>query len=60
MDKDGYKKARYRGIPCLFNEDTYDLAATNWFYDIILDVFVWFDAVFVGEFRIEILPEDEQ
>jgi hypothetical protein len=37
------KEAYYRSIPCYYDDDTHELHGRNWFYNILLDVTLWFD-----------------
>lgn len=37
------KKAYYRRIPCYFNEETNEIIGRNKFYDILIDINIWFD-----------------
>ncbi len=37
------RKARYRAIPCWFDTTTDELTGRNWFYDILVDINIWFD-----------------
>ena len=50
------KKARYRGIPCYFDESSGDLEGRNLFYDILVHINVWIDVniACVESFEIEI------
>jgi len=36
-------KAFYRWIPCYFDEVTMELVGRNKFYDILVDINLWFD-----------------
>lgn len=40
---DGFKKAKYRGIPCYYNEETEELGGRNWFYDILVSINIFLD-----------------
>jgi len=53
------KKARYRGVPCLFNSDTGEIEGTNWLTSLLLDLNIWIDVEIIGvdEFPIEIDEE---
>lgn len=35
--------AEIYGFRCYFNEDTNDVKGTNWFNDIMIDLFIWLD-----------------
>lgn len=37
------KKARYRAIPCFYDDVTDELIGRNWLYDILVSLNVWFD-----------------
>jgi hypothetical protein len=47
------KKAKYRNIPCLYNNVNDELIGTNWFYNILLDIIIWID---INIFQIEEFP----
>ena len=37
------RKAKYRGIPCMFNDTTNELTASNWVYNKFIDLNLWID-----------------
>jgi hypothetical protein len=41
------KKAYYRGIPAYFDPETNELMGRNVFYDILIDINIWFDVYIV-------------
>ena len=38
-----FKNAKYRGIPCWYNEDIDELEGKNWLYNILIDINIWVD-----------------
>jgi len=50
------KKARYRKIPAYFDPEDNTLMGRNKFFDILIEINVWFDVNIVGveEFPIEV------
>lgn len=55
------KKAHYNGVPCYYDEETGELEGRNKFYDILVDIHLWFDInVFeVDSFEIWVDVEEE-
>lgn len=53
------KKAYYRWIPCYFDPKTNELIGRNWFYDILVDIDMWFDFEVLGIEELPIWIEDE-
>lgn len=61
---DEFKEAYYHKIPCKFNPETGELYGKNWFYEILVDICLWWDVYISNkeEFEITILEsldEDE-
>lgn len=54
------KKARYRGIPCFFNPDTYEIMGRTWFYDKLINLLMWIDIEILGVEEFKIWMEDEK
>jgi len=54
------KKARYRGIPCLFNPETNEIEGTNWLTSLLIDINVWFDIEIIGVEEFPIYIEDDE
>lgn len=48
-----YRKAKYRKIPAYFDMETNELYGTNWFYDKLIELNIWFDVNIIG---VESLP----
>lgn len=42
------KKAKYRGIPCRFDPVTNELEVSNWFFDFLVDINIWWDFDVLG------------
>jgi len=38
-----FRNAKYRGIPCWFDESTNEIKGKNWLFDKLIEVNVWFD-----------------
>lgn len=38
--------ARIYGIPCYFHEETMAVEGTNWFYEKLIDIAIFFDETF--------------
>ena len=56
---EGFKNARYAGIPCWLNFADNELIGQNWFYDKILSVILFIDInlFLVDGFRIVIIDD---
>lgn len=54
------RRALYRKIPCYFDKETNEIIGRNKFYDILLDIVIWFDLniLQVEEFPIWIEMDD--
>ena len=37
------KNARYRGIPCRYDNVSEEIEGNNWFYDILIEIMIWID-----------------
>lgn len=37
------KNAKYRWIPCWFDEETHEIMGKNWYYDVLIELNIWFD-----------------
>jgi|APSaa5957512576_1039674.scaffolds.fasta_scaffold15140_2 hypothetical protein len=37
------KNAHYRGIPCYYDINSGDLQGRNWYWDILVEIVVWWD-----------------
>lgn len=56
------RKAKYRGIPCMFNDATNELTAYNWVYNKLIDLNLWIDTrlLVLDEFPLWVeMTEDE-
>ena len=51
------KKAYYRKIPCYYNSNTDALVGRNWFFDILVGFFTWFDFAILDKDEIDIWVE---
>jgi len=60
MMPEGYKRATYRGIPCYYNEEEYDLLDINRFYGTLISIalFIDIEVLKVEGFNIWIETED--
>lgn len=47
------KNAKYRGIPCLFDENTGEMKDINLFYSFLIDIAMWID---INIFEVEEFP----
>ena len=54
------KKAYYRRIPCYFNGQTNELVGRNRFYDILIDINIWFDFEILQLDELPIWIEDDE
>lgn len=54
------RKAKYRGIPCWLDTVTDELTGRNRFYDILVDIVLWFDinVLALKELRIWVEVDD--
>lgn len=55
------KNATYRNIPCWYDPETDELTGKNWFYDLMVEINLWFDFNILGleEMPIWIDVDDE-
>lgn len=53
-----FSNAYYYKIPCYYNFETHEVIGRNWFYDILIKIFIVLHVVFVIEdFPIHIVVE---
>ena len=50
------QEARYHKVPCYFNRYTNEIEGKNWFYEILVRFWIWFDLniALIDEFEIKI------
>jgi hypothetical protein len=55
-----FKRAKYRGIPCWYNEQTDELRTNNWLYGVLVNINLWVDFQLLGLEKLPIwIIEDE-
>lgn len=57
---EGFINASYRKIPAYFNLETNEIRGRNLFYDILIDINVWFDVEILGIEEFPILIEKDE
>ena len=59
--QDGWRHAKYAGIPCWFHLWDNTLIGKNWFYNLILDWCLYFDINIaqIQIFKIELIEDEE-
>jgi hypothetical protein len=60
MQKEGFKRAYYRGVPAYFNKATDEFEGRNKLYDILIGINIWFDINVVGVEEFPILVENDK
>jgi len=67
MEDNKWHNAKYRGIPCWYRfemdenyEDGGELIAKNWFYEILLDINIWWDVNIIKIDYFPLLIEEDE
>jgi hypothetical protein len=53
------RRAYYRSIPAYFNPETNEIKGRNWFYDLLIDINIWWDFTVLELEEIPILIEED-
>lgn len=56
--RDGFKLARYFGVPIYFNQDTNEIEARTDFHEILLEIALWVDINIIGVTAFKITLEE--